>query len=526
MHMDKVIPKQVLNYLIKKKLQPSFNYQEVWKEEHGHAFTVAKMLEADLLMETKALLVESLAHGKTFTDFQRELRPRLIERGWWGVQERINPNTGQKELVQLGSNQRLKTIYYTNMRTARAAGQWQRIERNKQSHPYLIYELGSAREHRPEHISWHGLVLPVEDKFWNTHYPPNGWGCKCRVRSVSKYAFERLQKTGITAREPQLDSNGLPTGRFTNKKVSITTKAPKVTTRDVVNKHTGEVMKVPKGIDAGWDYNMGKGTARTERQQAQLVTKARRADKVLSEPLDTQQVPAIYSSVKNVTTEKLTACLKQLPESSKPQVDQLFEFLKKKQTKSVFIKAQEMNARALGAKQAEQAIGAYLGRTDVLTARSLFTTRERKALGFTHPSFEHIVIKVRSTSNLNKVNPEQLRQVVSTAITKYKGNTKPYSRYQYDDRAYAITAEVGENTGLVTTYLHELGHQIHYYAGEVDAPKGAKYLTQYSQKDHKEYHAESFVAWLLDRDALHKHDPVTAKHMDNVISKAIKAQSK
>ncbi len=524
--MDKVIPKRALNYLIKKKLKPSFNYQEVWKQEHSHAFTVAKMLEADLLMETKALLVESLAQGKTFAHFQRELRPRLMERGWWGVQERVNPNTGKKELVRLGSNQRLKTIYYTNMRTARAAGQWERIERNKQSHPYLVYELGAAREHRPEHISWHGLVLPVDDTFWNNHYPPNGWGCKCRVRSVSKYALKRLQKTGITAREPQLDSNGLPTGRFTSKKVEITTTAPKITTRDVVNKHTGEVMNVPKGIDAGWDYNMGKSKARAQNQQQQLVSKVKKAEKVLSEPLNKQLVPAIYSSVKNVTTEKLTACLKQLPESSKTQLEQLFKFLEEKQTKSVFIKAQEMNARANGAKQAEHAIGAYLGRTDEPFLRGLFTTSQRRVLGFTHPSFEHIVIKVKSTSNLNKVNSEQLKQVVSTAISKYKANTKPYSRYQYDDRAYALTAEVGENTGLITTYLHELGHQVHYYAGGVDVPKGAKYLTQYAESSGKEYHAESFVAWLLDRKALYKHDPITAKHMDGVMNKAIKAQSK
>lgn len=50
-------------------------------------------------------------------------KPQLVNAGWWGVQLMDDPLTGETKAVQLGSEERIKTIYRTNMRTARAAGQ-------------------------------------------------------------------------------------------------------------------------------------------------------------------------------------------------------------------------------------------------------------------------------------------------------------------------------------------------------------------------------------------------------------------
>ena len=138
--------------------------------------------------------------------------------------------TGDDREVELGSPRRLKTIYRANLRTARAAGQWERIQRTTATHPYLLYELGPSEEHRPEHVAWAGTLLRADDPWWRTHYPPNGWGCKCRVRQVSRREAERLG--GVTAR-------------------------PASPTREWTNKRTGDTMRVPRGIDPGWDHNPG-----------------------------------------------------------------------------------------------------------------------------------------------------------------------------------------------------------------------------------------------------------------------------
>lgn len=56
---------------------------------------------------------------------------------------------------------------------------------------------------RPNHAACDGVILPKEDPFWQTHWPPNGWRCRCQVVPV-------FDKTRI--RRPL--SNNLPDPGF------------------------------------------------------------------------------------------------------------------------------------------------------------------------------------------------------------------------------------------------------------------------------------------------------------------------
>ncbi len=266
-----IIPKEALDWLKSKKLSPGFDYRDVWRDEHSIGFTVAKMTNLDLLSDVKSLVEEALAEGQSFAQFREVLKPLLVKRGWWGQQEVNDPLTKESRVVQLGSDRRLRTIYETNMRTARSAGQWERIERTRRAMPYLLYTLGPSREHRAEHLQWADLCLPVDDPFWQTHIGPNGWGCECGVRQVSKYEYEQMQKNGVTRNVQQLDDNGLPTGQVTRETVPLRTTAPEVKRVKWVNKRTGEEDMVPEGIDPGWDYN--PGMARKAELEQQLSQK-------------------------------------------------------------------------------------------------------------------------------------------------------------------------------------------------------------------------------------------------------------
>lgn len=170
------VPKEALEFFKAKELHPSFSYLDVSAEEHALGFTVAKSTGYDILGDVKGALEEHLKKGKTFESFKRELAPILREKGWWGEKDVTDPETGEKRLAQLGSPRRLKTIFRANMRSARAAGQWQRIQRAKRSHPYLLYRPSSSREPREGHVQWYGTLLPADDPWWRDHFPPNGWG--------------------------------------------------------------------------------------------------------------------------------------------------------------------------------------------------------------------------------------------------------------------------------------------------------------------------------------------------------------
>lgn len=224
------VPKEAFEFFRRKNVQPGFDYRDVWKDEHNVAFTVAKAMELQVLQTIRGEVERALRDGTTLRTFQKDLRPRLEQLGWWGKKDVEDPRTGDIREVQLGSPRRLETIYRTNLRTARAAGQWDRIQRTKDVAPMLVYRLGPSERHRPEHEAWNGVILPVDDEFWLTHMPPNGWGCKCYVVQIDE---DQAEQMGGQSRRPD------------------------TTPVSWYNSRTGQTEQVPRGIDPGWDYNPG-----------------------------------------------------------------------------------------------------------------------------------------------------------------------------------------------------------------------------------------------------------------------------
>ncbi|MCF6432918.1 phage minor head protein [Leisingera sp. MMG026] len=223
-------PPEVSDFFRNKSLQPSFSFEDVEPQEHAVSFTVAKAMQVDVLQTIRDELQKAIDDGVPFEQFQKNLEPRLRRMGWWGVKEQVDPITGEVRKVRLGSPRRLKTIYRANLRSARAAGQWDRIQRSKRALPYLVYLLGPSQRHRLTHEAKNGLVLPVDDPFWQTWYPPNGWGCKCHVRQITR---REAGEIGIG-------------------------ESPETPMREVFNTRTGEIKTIPSGIDPGWESNPGQ----------------------------------------------------------------------------------------------------------------------------------------------------------------------------------------------------------------------------------------------------------------------------
>lgn len=277
------VPQDALDYFRAKDLRVGFSFEDVWGQEHAHAVTVAKAMQLDVLDDIRGAVDQALAEGKTYRDFARDLKPVLQSKGWWGRKHMVDPETGEQRDVQLGSPRRLKTIYQANLRSARAAGQWQRIQRRKRSHPYLLYLLGPSEQHREEHVGWAGILLPVDHPWWQTHMPQNGWGCKCHVRQVSRAEYERLVSDGFQDPDAPAVINpdtGLPTGRRVRRRIPVRTEPPPYRPRRFVNKRTGETTEVDAGLDPAWSHNAGQDRVRVIRES--LVGKVDSADQALA----------------------------------------------------------------------------------------------------------------------------------------------------------------------------------------------------------------------------------------------------
>lgn len=227
-----LVPAEAVRHFVAKGFAFGFAWQDVWQGEHARAFTVAKVMSRDVLETIRDAVERAIAEGETLADFRKQLRPRLEALGWWGRQVMRDPLTGELESVQLGSPRRLKTIFEVNLRTSYAAGRWERVWRNRAAFPMLEYVSVKDGREREEHGAWHGTRLPIEDPWWDSHYPPNGWNCRCIVKPLSAGRIARL---------------GLGEVR-----------APKFKDRDWVNKRTGEVHRIEDGIDPGWSYHVGR----------------------------------------------------------------------------------------------------------------------------------------------------------------------------------------------------------------------------------------------------------------------------
>ncbi len=198
-------------------------------------FTVSRLANLDILEAMRDGITKNVNGDLSRRDWSKNAEQLLRDAGWWGKKEVLDPASGEMVTTTFDPA-RLKLIFDTNTRMAYSAGLWGRIERNKKTHPHIRYITKRDEKVRLSHRAWDNLTLPVDHPFWKTHFPPNGWRCRCRAMSISQAEYDK----GLS-----------PNGETLNKT------APEIVYRDWINKRTGAVERVPAGIDPGFAYNPG-----------------------------------------------------------------------------------------------------------------------------------------------------------------------------------------------------------------------------------------------------------------------------
>lgn len=79
----------------------------------------------------------------------------------------------------------LQTEYNTAVASAQGAAKWQQFWNERKDYNLKFQTVGDKRV-RDEHQLLDGIVLPVDDAWWNTHYPPLGFNCRCEAIQVAK----------------------------------------------------------------------------------------------------------------------------------------------------------------------------------------------------------------------------------------------------------------------------------------------------------------------------------------------------
>ncbi|MDO5625020.1 MAG: phage minor head protein [Pseudomonadota bacterium] len=175
-------------YFQRKVNVPTMHWQDLMHGDHAHGFMVAGLTRMDVLDDIRQAMQAVMDEGLTLKDFQERFEAAVKGR-WEGF---TGSDTPERRAW------RAKVIYQTNLRTSYMAGRWEQL----QKFPYLRYQHNTTRHPRKDHQEWDGRIIARNDPWWNTHYPPNGWGCRCSVTGVSEAGKRIAERNGATFDAP------------------------------------------------------------------------------------------------------------------------------------------------------------------------------------------------------------------------------------------------------------------------------------------------------------------------------------
>ncbi|MFM2042112.1 MAG: hypothetical protein RLY86_688 [Pseudomonadota bacterium] len=214
---------EAIDYLRQKVNLPTERWTDLREGQHARAFTIAGATRDELLADFRAT-VERVVRGElTLEDFRKEFDRIVAAHGW---------------TYKGGRGWRSKVIYETNLNTAYQAGRYKQMTDPDvlAVRPFWQYDHSDwVRHPRLQHKAWDGMVLHWDDPFWDTHYPPNGWGCQCRIQPLSARELAALGKDGPDPSPP----------------VKEVAHRLRTSSGDVT-------VRVPEGLDPGWAYNVGE----------------------------------------------------------------------------------------------------------------------------------------------------------------------------------------------------------------------------------------------------------------------------
>lgn len=154
----------------------SATFYAIAEEYRALAFTVSGYTKAQILKKFYDELLSALEEGSTLQEFQANMNDFLEAEGYEGL------DPLQADL-----------IFRTNIQTAYNVGHYQRMTDPAvmELRPFWQYDAVNDSHTRPSHLEMDGRVFPADSPVWNVWFPPNGFKCRCTVKTLSKRQVEQ-----------------------------------------------------------------------------------------------------------------------------------------------------------------------------------------------------------------------------------------------------------------------------------------------------------------------------------------------
>ncbi len=151
-------------------------FYSIAEEYRALAFTVSGYTKAQILKRFYDELLNALEKGSTLQEFQANMNDFLEAEGYEGL------DPLQADL-----------IFRTNIQTAYNVGHYQQMTDPAvmELRPYWQYDAVNDSHTRPSHLEMDERVFPADSPVWDVWFPPNGFKCRCTVRTLSKRQVEQ-----------------------------------------------------------------------------------------------------------------------------------------------------------------------------------------------------------------------------------------------------------------------------------------------------------------------------------------------
>lgn len=162
-------------------------FDRMLPEVQGRVFTVTGVRSADILQGIRDRVAD-LPAGADWDEVKKDIARRILPDF---VDPEASPEDQDKAVA--ASNRRAELLMRTHGFQAYQAAAFNAHEEMKEVFPYRRYITVGDERVRDSHRALHGIILPVDDPFWDTHYPPWDYGCRCQAVPVSRRAYEQEQ---------------------------------------------------------------------------------------------------------------------------------------------------------------------------------------------------------------------------------------------------------------------------------------------------------------------------------------------
>ena len=151
-------------------------FYQIAAEYRALAFTVSGYTKAQVLKKFYDELLAALEEGNSLAEFRENMNDFLEAEGYEGI-----------------TPYQAENIFRTNIQTAYNVGHYKQMTEPgvKALRPYWQYDAVNDSKTRPSHLAMDGRVFMADDPIWDTWFPPNGFKCRCTVKTLSKRQMEQ-----------------------------------------------------------------------------------------------------------------------------------------------------------------------------------------------------------------------------------------------------------------------------------------------------------------------------------------------